>query len=216
MIELEHLTKRYADRAAVDDLNLVVPDGEVAVLIGPSGCGKTTTLRMINRLVEPTSGRVLIDGTDTSTLPPEELRRGIGFIFQAHNLLEALTARQNVQMALGVDTGIPDDGARSRSEDALRAVGLGKHLESHPSKLSGGQRQRVAIARALVRHPKIVLADEPTGDLDEETEAEIMTFFERTNRERKVTMIMVTHSSEIALRASQRLRMKQGVLEKLN
>jgi putative ABC transport system ATP-binding protein len=151
--------------------------GEIVIITGPSGSGKTTLLTLVGALRSVEEGSLKVLDHELRGAGNQEMvgiRENIGFIFQAHNLLEALTACQNVQMALGIDSSLSDDEARTRSENALQSVGLGKYLEAHPSKLSGGQRQRVAIARALVRHPKIILADEPTAALDRKTGREVV------------------------------------------
>jgi putative ABC transport system ATP-binding protein len=187
--------------------------GEIVIITGPSGSGKTTLLTLAGALrsVEEGSLRVLdheLRGAGNQELV--RIRENIGFIFQAHNLLEALTARQNVQMALGVDPSISDDEARTRSENALRAVGLGMYLEAHPSKLSGGQRQRVAIGRALVRHPKIVLADEPTAALDRKTGREVVELIQVLAKEQGCAIMLVTHDNRILDIADRVLTLEDG------
>jgi putative ABC transport system ATP-binding protein/lipoprotein-releasing system ATP-binding protein len=184
-------------------------------IVGHSGSGKSTFLSLIGGIALPDTGTVVIDGRNIRKYSDTKLSRlrneKFGFVYQFASLIPTLTSTENVLLPTVF-------GGKKTKEDAvklLQLVGLGDKVDRYPSELSGGEQQRVAIARAFIHDPDIILADEPTGDLDEETEAEIMAFFERINRERKVTMIMVTHSSDIALRATTRLRMKHGVLEKL-
>ncbi len=220
MIELKGLSKTYTVSGnvikAVQPVDLTIRQGDFVSIVGHSGSGKSTFLSLIGGIALPDTGTVIIDGANIREYDDHKLSRlrneKFGFIYQFASLIPTLTAAENVLLPTVF-------GGKKTTADAvklLQLVGLGDKADRYPSELSGGEQQRVAIARAFINDPEIILADEPTGDLDEETEAEIMAFFERINRERKVTMIMVTHSSEIALRASQRLRMKQGVLEKLN
>ncbi len=200
-------------RQVLFDVSADILPGEIVIVTGPSGSGKTTLLTLAGALRSVEDGSLLVlshelRGAGNSDLV--RIRENIGFIFQAHNLLEALTARQNVQMALGVDGDISDDEARTRSEDALRAVGLGDLLEAHPSKLSGGQRQRVAIARALVRHPKIILADEPTAALDRKTGREVVELIHTLAKQQGCAILMVTHDNRILDIADRVLTLEDG------
>lgn len=217
MIELKALSKSYTVSGniikALKPTDLAVKKGEFVSIVGHSGSGKSTLLSLIGGIALPDTGAVLIDGTDIRDYDDARLSRmrneKFGFVYQFSSLIPTLTATENVLLPTVF-------GGKKTAADAIRLlqqVGLGDKADRYPSELSGGEQQRVAIARAFIHDPGIILADEPTGDLDEETEAEIMTFFERINRERNVTMIIVTHSSEIALRAGTRLKMKQGVLE---
>ncbi len=217
MIELKALSKSYTVSGniikALKPTDLAVKKGEFVSIVGHSGSGKSTLLSLIGGIALPDSGAVMIDGTDIRDYDDARLSRmrneKFGFVYQFSSLIPTLTATENVLLPTVF-------GGKKTAADAIRLlqqVGLGDKADRYPSELSGGEQQRVAIARAFIHDPGIILADEPTGDLDEETEAEIMTFFERINRERNVTMIIVTHSSEIALRAGTRLKMKQGVLE---
>jgi ABC-type lipoprotein export system ATPase subunit len=220
MIELKGLSKTYAVSGntvnAVKPLDLLIKQGEFVSIVGHSGSGKSTLLSLIGGIALPDTGTVLIDGKNIREYDDRKLSRlrneKFGFVYQFASLIPTLTAVENVLLPTVF-------GGKKTAADAaklLQLVGLGDKADRYSSELSGGEQQRVAIARAFINDPEIVLADEPTGDLDEETEAEIMTFFEKVNKEKKVTMIMVTHSSEIALRATKRFRMKQGVLEQLN
>ncbi len=220
MIELKGLSKTYTVSGtiikAVQPVDLTIQQGEFVSIVGHSGSGKSTFLSLIGGIAMPGTGTVFIDGANIRDYDDNKLSRlrneKFGFIYQFASLIPTLTAAENVLLP----TVFGREKTRADAVNLLQLVGLGDKADRYPSELSGGEQQRVSIARAFINDPQIILADEPTGDLDEETEAEIMAFFERINRERKVTMIMVTHSSEIALRASQRLRMKHGVLEKLN
>ncbi len=217
MIALEGLSKSYRVSgrtiAAVQPVDLSIGQGEFVSITGHSGSGKSTLLSLIGGIARPDAGRVVIDGENIWGMKDAELSRlrneRFGFIYQFASLLPTLTAEENVLLP----TAFGGKGARTDARRLLEDVGLGDKTERYPSELSGGEQQRVAIARAFINAPSVVLADEPTGELDEETEAEIMQFFERMNQERNVTIIMVTHSSELAVRAGRRLRMKHGVFE---
>ena len=220
MIELRGLSKTYTISGktikAVQPVDLTIQQGEFVSIVGHSGSGKSTFLSLIGGIARPDTGTVTIDGTDIweyDDIRLSKLRNEkYGFVYQFASLIPTLTATENVLLPTAF-------GGKKKAADAVRLlqlVGLGDKIDRYPSELSGGEQQRVAIARAFIHEPEVILADEPTGDLDEDTEAEIMAFFEKINREKNVTMIMVTHSSEIALRAPRRLRMKHGVIEKLN
>jgi len=220
MIELKGLSKTYRIAGkvikALQPLDLTINQGTFVSVVGHSGSGKSTFLSLIGGIARPDTGTVRIDGADIWEYNDARLSRlrndKFGFVYQFASLIPTLTAAENVLLPTVF-------GGKKTAADAialLKLVGLGDKIDRYPSELSGGEQQRVAIARAFIHDPEIILADEPTGDLDEETEAEIMKFFERINREKNVTMIMVTHSSEIALRAPTRFRMKQGVIELLN
>jgi ABC-type lipoprotein export system ATPase subunit len=219
MIEIKGLSKTYAVSGnpikAVLPLDLTIQQGDFVSIVGHSGSGKSTLLALIGGIMRPDAGTVTIEGKDVWNYNDNELSKlrneKLGFVYQFSSLIPTLTAQENVLLPTVF-------GKRKDPADAvilLRLVGLGDKTGRYPSELSGGEQQRVAIARAFINDPAIILADEPTGDLDEETEAEIMAFFEKINKEKNVTMIMVTHSSEIALRASKRFRMKQGSLKQL-
>jgi ABC-type lipoprotein export system ATPase subunit len=220
MIELKGLSKSYTISGkiikALQPLDLSIDQGNFVSIVGHSGSGKSTFLSLVGGIARPDTGTVFVDGAniwDYDDAGLSKLRNEkFGFIYQFASLIPTLTAIENVLLPTVF-------GGKKTTADAVRLlqlVGLGEKTGRYPSELSGGEQQRVAIARAFIHDPEVILADEPTGDLDEETEAEIMAFFEKINRDKNVTMIMVTHSSEIALRAAKRFRMKQGVLEKLN
>ncbi len=205
---------------AVRDLNLVIGDGEWLAVQGRTGHGKSTLLNLLGGLDRPTEGTVELDGANLSAMREAQLTRrraeAIGFVFQTFNLIPTLSAAENVEAAL-IPLGISNSGRRPRVAAALESVGLADRASHLPSELSGGQQQRVAIARALVKDPKVVLADEPTGNLDEDTRDEIIGLLERLWRERGLTLVLVTHDSSIARRAQRigvmskgRLTIRQG------
>jgi putative ABC transport system ATP-binding protein len=215
MIELINLVKRYEmgehSVLALDDVSLKVEEGEFVAITGASGSGKSTMMNILGCLDTPTSGTYLLDGNDVSDLTEDELafvrNRAIGFVFQNYNLLPRMPAIQQVELPLIYR------GTRNRSELALEAldqVGLGDRYLHKPNEMSGGQQQRVAIARALVTDPLIVLADEPTGNLDSRTSLEIIGIFQRLNRERGMTVIYITHEPEIADHAGRVIHMRDG------
>jgi putative ABC transport system ATP-binding protein len=188
--------------AAVDHVTFALQPGEFAAIMGPSGSGKSTFMNLIGCLDRATSGRYALDGTDVSTLSADQLaalrRQELGFVFQQYNLLPRTSALQNVELPM-VYASVGPAERRTRARQALIDVGLDEdHHRSNPHELSGGQQQRVAIARALVNNPRLMLADEPTGALDSKTSAEIMKLFLRLNRERNLTILMVTHELDVA------------------
>jgi putative ABC transport system ATP-binding protein len=208
MYELTGVTKTYsAGRNAVNALqgvDLTIGDGEWLAIQGPTGHGKTTLLQMLGALDRPTTGSVVFNGNDLTELREAEVgkirAKSFGFIFQTFNLIPTLSAQENVEVAL-VPLGIGATQRRARAADALAKVHLQERLKHLPSQLSGGQQQRVAIARALVKEPAVLLADEPTGNLDEETRDEIIGLLERLWRENQLTFVLVTHDSPVARRA---------------
>ena len=220
MYKLTGVTKRYQKgRATVDALagvDLVIEDGEWLAIQGPTGHGKTTLLQMLGGLDRPTSGVVDFDGQDLAALREAEVTRvratSIGFIFQTFNLIPTLNARENVEVAL-VPLGIGAAERAARATTALENLGLGERLRHLPSELSGGQQQRVAIARALVKEPKVLLADEPTGNLDEGTRDDIMGLLEKLWQQAGITLVLVTHDSAVARRAQRIGIMKNGRLD---
>jgi putative ABC transport system ATP-binding protein len=217
MYELRGVTKRYVRNkdtvTALDAVDLAIADGDRLVIQGPTGGGKSTLLQMLGGLDRPTSGEIVLDGTDLARLSEARLTKirseNIGFVFQSFNLIPTLTAQENVETAL-VPLGVKVKERRERAAEALRSVGLGERAGHLPSELSGGQQQRVAIARALVKEPKVLLADEPTGNLDESMRDEIMEVLERMWKELGLTFIMVTHDSAIAKKAPRLATIRKG------
>jgi putative ABC transport system ATP-binding protein len=218
--QLSDVVKRYrkghGEVLALRGVDLVIRDGEWLAIQGPTGHGKSTLLQILGGLDRPTSGTVEFDGVDLARLPEtrvtRERARSIGFVFQTFNLIPTLSAAENVEVAL-VPLGFPAAERRMRAEEGLSAVGLGDRLRHLPSELSGGQQQRVAIARALVKQPRVLLADEPTGNLDEGTRDEIIALLEDLWRRRGLTMVLVTHDSAVAGRAPRLGLMRNGQFE---
>ncbi|WP_435282248.1 ABC transporter ATP-binding protein [Streptomyces koelreuteriae] len=217
MYELTAVTKHYTRAKdtvqALDGIDLTIPDGDRLVIQGPTGGGKSTLLQMLGALDRPTSGEIILDGTDLAALPEARLTRvrseSIGFVFQSFNLIPTLTAQENVETAL-VPLGMKPKQRRERAAEALESVGLGERLAHLPGEMSGGQQQRVAIARALVKQPKVLLADEPTGNLDESTRDEIMDVLIRMWKELGLTFVMVTHDSALAKQAPRVATIRKG------
>ncbi|MFD5232052.1 ABC transporter ATP-binding protein [Streptomyces qaidamensis] len=217
MYELRAVTKHYTRSKdivpALDGIDLTIPDGDRLVIQGPTGGGKSTLLQMLGGLDRPTSGQVVLDGTDLAALPEARLTRvrseSIGFVFQSFNLIPTLTAQENVETAL-VPLGMKPKHRREQAAEALESVGLGERRAHLPGEMSGGQQQRVAIARALVKQPKVLLADEPTGNLDESMRDEIMDVLERMWEELGLTFVMVTHDSAIARKAPRLATIRKG------
>jgi osmoprotectant transport system ATP-binding protein len=212
-IRLDAVSKRYPDgTVAVHELSLEVGKGELAVLVGPSGCGKTTTMKMINRLVEPTSGRVLLDGDDVAHLDPVQLRRRVGYVIQQVGLFPHQTVRANVATVPSL-LGWDSRRTRQRVDQMLELVGLEPdvHGPRYPSELSGGQRQRVGVARALVADPLVVLMDEPFSAVDPIARERLQTEFLRIQRELATTVVLVTHDIDEAVRLGDRIAvLRQG------
>lgn len=211
MIELQQLEKRYGDAYAVQDLNLAFPDGQLTALLGPSGCGKTTTLRMINRLIEPTGGHVRLNGQDTRELRPEELRRGIGYVIQQVGLFPHLTVTQNVATVPDL-LGLDRRQTARRVSELLELVGLNPAVygRKKPSELSGGQAQRVGFARALAADPPVLLMDEPFGALDPLARDNLQEAFRDIQRRLNKTVVMVTHDIDEALRLGDQIALMNG------
>jgi putative ABC transport system ATP-binding protein len=217
MYKLTGVTKTYqkgrSTVVALQGVDLVIEDGEWLAIQGPTGHGKTTLLQMLGGLDRPTSGSVEFDGQDLAEMREGQVTRvraaSFGFIFQTFNLIPTLSAQENVETAL-VPLGVGAAERRARAIKALQDVGLGDRARHLPSELSGGQQQRVAIARALVKEPKVLLADEPTGNLDEDTRDEIIALLENLWRERGLTLVLVTHDSSVARRAQRVGIMKNG------
>jgi putative ABC transport system ATP-binding protein len=200
----------------LEGLDLTIPDGSFEALMGPSGSGKTTLLNIIAGLDRPTSGSARVAGQELSSLSEGALARfraeTIGFIFQSYNLIPVLTALQNVELPLLL-THLSRSERRKRAQTALRVVGLEDRLGHYPRQLSGGQEQRVTIARAIVNDPKMIVADEPTGDLDRKSADDVLALLDKLNREFKKTILMVTHDPAAAERAARIHRLDKGVLQ---
>ena len=218
-VDVQSVRKIYKrdsqDIVVLDGLSLQVPPGEFVALMGPSGSGKTTLLNLIAGIDKPTSGRVVVAGTDVGALSEGPLAkwrsRNIGFIFQFYNLIPVLTALENVELPLLL-TRLSKRERRERALTALKVVGLADRAKHYPRQLSGGQEQRVAIARAIVSDPSVLLADEPTGDLDRKTGDGILDLLQALNREHGKTIVMVTHDPHAAERAKRTLHLDKGLL----
>jgi len=201
---------------ALRGITLDVVPGEFVALTGPSGSGKSTFMHLLGCLDRPTNGQYFLNGQDVSRLTSRELagvrNTAIGFVFQGFNLLSRTSALENVELPLLYGGGVPTAERRERATEALKAVGLGDRLGHHPNQLSGGQQQRVAIARALVNNPTLLLADEPTGNLDTRTSVEVMGIFQRLNIERGITIVLVTHEADIAEYGTRVITFRDGLV----
>ena len=208
IVQLNGVSRAYGSRVALDDVDLTLRQGELAFLVGPSGAGKTTLLKLINREIRPTNGQIWVAGIPAHELRASrvaQLRRRVGVVFQDYKLLPRMTALENVAFGLQVsDLTVSDEEARDRSRDALEAVGIGDRADAFPHQLSGGQQQRVAVARAVVAQPPVLIADEPTGNLDLDTAWELMDLF--TDIAAWGTAVLVaTHNVEIVTRLRRRV-----------
>ena len=215
ILQTTELKKYYGAKPnitrALDGVTLSIEKGEFVAIVGTSGSGKSTLLNMIGGLDVPTSGKVIVDGRELSTLKDEQLtifrRRKIGFIFQNYNLVPVLNVSENIVLPVELDGNKVD---KTFMNEVVQMLGLEDKLNNMPNNLSGGQQQRVAIARALVSKPAIVLADEPTGNLDSKTSADVLGLLQRTSREFNQTLVMITHNSEIAQLADRIIRIEDG------
>jgi len=231
MIAVQELTKTYrlgggdkehgVEVPALRGVSFRIESGQVVAIMGQSGSGKSTLMNVLGCLDLPTSGQYILDGTHIAgthgeTVGEDELatirNQKIGFVFQQFNLLPRMTIRRNVELPLTYNGGKPQKETQQRAESILKAVGLGDRMNHRPTELSGGQQQRVAIARALVNEPALILADEPTGNLDSHTGAEIINLLLGLNRERGLTLVIVTHDPAIAANAGRVIRLKDGIL----
>ena len=215
IVRTENLSKTYGSGEnlvrAIDDVNLKIEKGEFIAIVGPSGSGKSTLLHLLGGVDNPSSGKIFIDGNDISKYSSKELayfrRRKVGLIYQFYNLIPNLTVRHNIELPLKLDKRKINQDEFS---DIVKKLGIESKLDSFPSELSGGQQQRVAIARSLIYNPSIILADEPTGNLDRKNSKEIIEIFKYFNRTMKQTIILITHDEEIALQANRIITIVDG------
>ncbi|HAF24538.1 MAG TPA: macrolide ABC transporter ATP-binding protein [Blastocatellia bacterium] len=221
VIQLDHIHKIYTmgdvDVHALRGVSLTIREGEFVAIMGSSGSGKSTTMNIIGCLDRPTRGTYILDGQDVSELSKDERAdircQKIGFVFQGFNLLSRTSALENVELPM-LYAGVPTAQRDQRAMEALAAVGLAGREQNHPNQLSGGQQQRVAVARSLVNNPALILADEPTGNLDSRTSIEVMEIFQRLNRERGITLVLITHEHDIAQYAQRVIVFNDGKIKK--
>ncbi|HZW60614.1 MAG TPA: ABC transporter ATP-binding protein [Candidatus Babeliales bacterium] len=219
LIELQNISKTFdlnqTRLAVLKDINLVIDQGEMVAIIGKSGSGKSTLMHILGCLDTPSLGSYLFEGNDITHFNQRELagirNQKIGFVFQQFNLLDDLTALENVALPL-LYAHADEADALKQAEQILSFMGLSERLHHHPKQLSGGQQQRVAISRALINNPKIILADEPTGNLDSKMSVEVMNLFAQLNQSNKVTIILVTHDEEIAKKAERTIHIHDGMI----
>ena len=216
MIEFKHVSKTFHGKKIIDDISFQIPDGEFVVLLGESGCGKTTTLKMINKLILPSEGTVEINGRDIAHMDTIALRRRMGYVIQQIGLFPHMTIRENIEIIARMKSKDRD----RMEENAIRLMNMvnldpATFMDAYPSEMSGGQQQRVAIARALAAKPAIVLADEPTGNLDSRTSQDVLGLLKVTGNQFKQTIVMITHNEEIAQMADRIIRIEDGkILER--
>src|SRR5687767_12702584 len=221
VIQLDHIHKTYTmgdvDVHALRGVSLTIREGEFVAIMGASGSGKSTTMNIIGCLDRPTRGTYILDGEDVSEMSKDERAdircQKIGFVFQGFNLLSRTSALENVELPM-LYAGLESGERHRRALEALAAVGLAGREQNHPNQLSGGQQQRVAVARSLVNNPALILADEPTGNLDSRTAVEVMEIFQRLNRERGITLVLVTHEPDIAQYAQRVVVFKDGKIKR--
>jgi putative ABC transport system ATP-binding protein len=221
VIQLDHIHKTYTmgdvNVHALRGVSLTIREGEFVAIMGASGSGKSTTMNIIGCLDRPTKGTYILDGQDVSEMSKDQRAdircEKIGFVFQGFNLLSRTSALENVELPM-LYAGLESGERHRRAMEALAAVGLAGREQNHPNQLSGGQQQRVAVARALVNNPALILADEPTGNLDSRTSVEVMEIFQRLNRERAITLVLVTHEPDIAQYAQRVVVFKDGKIKR--
>ena len=217
IVMTEHLEKTYEDEGvpvrALKGVNLEIEKGEFLAIAGPSGSGKSTLLNLIGGLDEPTSGKVFLEGVDLATLSKGKLAQmrllKLGFVFQAYNLIPVLTATENVEFVL-MQQGMPEKQRRKKTIDLLEELGIGEYRDRRPNAMSGGQQQRVAVARAIASEPMLVLADEPTANLDSETAGSLLDLMRNLNQTKGITFIFSTHDPMVMERAERLIRLKDG------
>lgn len=220
IIQVQEVNKEYGKGkntvAALKDVNIEIQAGEFVAIVGPSGCGKSTLLHVMAGLEQPTSGRILLDGVDVTLISERDLPKvrmqKIGFVFQSFLLIEDLTAFENVEAVLWPSVEFTKEKQEAKSLEVLREVDMLERRDHFPRQMSGGEQQRIAIARALVNSPPILFCDEPTGNLDSKTGENIMRIISQLNKERNMTVVLVTHNEELVKFAKRTLRMKDGVI----
>jgi putative ABC transport system ATP-binding protein len=222
VIKLEKVSKVYGAKVkvtALQDIDLSIEEGEYVAIVGPSGSGKTTLLTIMGTLAKPTSGKVYVYGNDVTTMDDDELSKVrnsyIGFVFQNYNLVERMSAVENVELPL-IARGVSKRERRETAMRILETLGLGELAYMKPTELSGGQQQRVSIARALAQNPKIVLADEPTANLDSKSGETVLKTFQQANREFKTTVVIITHDPDVASYARRRVYLRDGRIERID
>src|SRR3989344_1867278 len=221
MIELQKVSKIYKldgeDFIALENINLKIKEGEFATIVGPSGCGKSTLMHIIGLLDDATGGKVIVNGTDITKLNDDEISRlksqHIGFIFQQFNLINKLTVLENILLPVQYLRKKLDFNPKKRAFELIDRFNISEKVNSYPNKLSGGQQQRVAIVRALINNPKIILADEPTGNLDSKTGTKILDLLKELNKKDGLTVIIVTHDSSIATLSRRKITMFDGMIK---
>ncbi len=222
VIKLEKVSKVYGIKVkvtALQDIDLSIEEGEFVAIVGPSGSGKTTLLTIMGTLAKPTSGKVYVYGNDVTTMDDDELSKVrnsyIGFVFQNYNLVERMSAVENVELPL-IARGVSKRERRETAMRILETLGLGELAYMKPTEISGGQQQRVSIARALAQNPKIVLADEPTANLDSKSGETVLKTFQQANREFKTTVVIITHDPDVASYARRRVYLRDGRIERID
>ncbi len=220
-VRVQEVSKTYISGdikvKALDRVSFTLKQGEFVAIVGPSGSGKSTLMNLLGTIDRPTNGEVYIDGTPTSKMTGDELaefrNRKLGFVFQAYNLIAGLDAEKNVELPL-MTRNMPQDERRKRADALLNQLGLGERLKLRPTQLSGGEQQRVAIARALVNEPALILADEPTGNLDTKTGNDVIKLLQEVSKSRNVTIVMVTHNPDLTKHCDRVIHIRDGRVEK--